>query len=282
MINFTDAQMLGAQDKKAQDQYNYLVELLSTYLTRGKISSVDGNNYIDLANRTFNLGKDENNYFKYDGETFEFKGDIDATGSLTVTKTYGTAPNEYDVVVSINDTDAFQVTRDGVKVAGVDSEGRFFATSISNVDSSGYYMTYGYSGSPGLECFAPIGGSTPVKFFGIAPDIDGGFHIEDMNAQIRGDIQVNGTTAFYDQNNYTRLVMASNGATYFRDGNGKIRFHMQADGINDIVATNGEAVFASNADGSVVELTCATDNTQKLGVDATGPYYVKSGAKTYF
>lgn len=80
MINFTDAQMLGATDKKMQDQYNYLVELLSTYLTRGKISSVDGNNYIDLANRTFNLGKDADNYFKYDGETFEFKGKVVVTG----------------------------------------------------------------------------------------------------------------------------------------------------------------------------------------------------------
>lgn len=88
MINFTDAQMLGAIDKKAQDQYNYLVELLSTYLTRGKISNVSGENFFDLANGTFNLGDKDASYVRFDATSgFEVKGTITVTGGNAETTT---------------------------------------------------------------------------------------------------------------------------------------------------------------------------------------------------
>lgn len=70
MMNFTDAQMEGGIDKKFQDQYNYLVQLLSTYLTRGLISNVSGTNYFDLKTGNFFFGKDANNYIEFNGTDF--------------------------------------------------------------------------------------------------------------------------------------------------------------------------------------------------------------------
>ena len=63
-----------------------------------------------------------------------------------------------------NATEGFSIYKGAVKMFGVDTDGRVFASSLSNVDSAGYHMTYGYGGSPGLECFSPIMG-TPTKFF---------------------------------------------------------------------------------------------------------------------
>lgn len=91
MINFSDAQMLGANDKAFQNQYNYLVELVSTYLTRGMLQSVNENTYIDLGKNRFQFMKDANNYIKWDGETFEVKGKITVT-SGTATRTFVAEP----------------------------------------------------------------------------------------------------------------------------------------------------------------------------------------------
>jgi len=91
MINFSDAQSLGATDKQFEQQYNYLVELLSKYLSTGKISNVSGSSFFDLKNGQFNFQKDANNYLKYDGTTFEIKGTLVVTGG-TAAATFMSTP----------------------------------------------------------------------------------------------------------------------------------------------------------------------------------------------
>lgn len=89
MIKFTDAQMLGAQDKKFQGQYNYLLELLSTFLTRGTLSSVSGDTSINL--KTGEITKD--------GEVVSTEDFVREYAEHTITKTETPPddPDDYDL-----------------------------------------------------------------------------------------------------------------------------------------------------------------------------------------
>lgn len=67
---------------------------------------------------------------------------------------------------------------------------------LSNLNNLSYYMTYGYSGSPGFECFMPTYG----KWFGISPTSTG-------------------NVIFYDKGGMHRLLMDSS-ATYLNSQDG--------------------------------------------------------------
>ena len=119
MIKFTDAQMVGSQDRKMEGQFNYLIELLSTYLTRGLISSVSGKTYFDLEKSEFKQTA------IIDGETIE---------------------------ITINPTVGLQITRDGVLVGGITTNG-YFATSriISTEENPSMYLDVGDNPYPGAS-----------------------------------------------------------------------------------------------------------------------------------
>ena len=88
--------------------------------------------------------------------------------------------------VKINPIDLIAVYKGDDKLFGVDDEGRVFATSISNVENTGHYMTYGYGGSPGLECFYPLGGTgVATKFLGISPSVTSDIYFFDVNTKNR-------------------------------------------------------------------------------------------------
>ena len=85
MISFSDAQMEGANDKKFQAQHNYLIELMSTYLTRGTLESLNKENFINLKDGTFKLGTtDDSEYVRQIGNGLEIKGKITITGGNAV------------------------------------------------------------------------------------------------------------------------------------------------------------------------------------------------------
>lgn len=100
-------------------------------------------------------------------------------------------------------------------------------------------MTYGYGGSPGLECFFPIAG-TPTKFFGISPTVD-------------GDV------LFYDKNAKVRLEFGVTGEIYLRDHNGYL-----------VYASEGSA-------NTTNELLCRTNDEIRLGLNSTSPYIMVNG-----
>ena len=85
MISFSDAQMDGANDKKFQAQHNYLIELMSTYLTRGTLESLNKENFINLKNGTFKLGtSDSSEYIRQVGAGLEIKGKVTITGGNAI------------------------------------------------------------------------------------------------------------------------------------------------------------------------------------------------------
>lgn len=68
--------MEGAIDKKFQDQYNYLTQLLSAQMKRGVLSSVDGHSVLNLNAGTFHL-RDK---LVYDGENITIDGKVTIRG----------------------------------------------------------------------------------------------------------------------------------------------------------------------------------------------------------
>lgn len=122
--------------------------------------------------------------------------------------------------VRITPEGGIEVLVDNKKVLGLDEDGRAFVSSISNIDESGYYMTYGYAGSPGLECFMPNIG----KFLGINPTVSGGFQVYDKNGKLRINVNVNGsivvtdssgnTMAWLDEPNNNCQLRAVNGVSF--------------------------------------------------------------------
>jgi len=167
--------------------------------------------------------------------------------------------NGHKVQVKITPQNAFEVYIDNVKTMGISSDGKAFIQSISNLTNSAYYMTYGYGGSPGIECFMPVIG----KWLNISPTI-------------AGDITI------YDANSKQRMFIAIDGAFIIKDNDDNIQFHLYPDGGIELVDISGNQVFtAAGGATTTVEMICKTDSGMKLGVDATGPYKVVSGSKTY-
>ena len=189
--------------------------------------------------------------------------EIDATNGFVSTATIG----GNTIQTKANATEGFSIYKGSDKVFGVDTDGRVFATSLSNIDNSTYYMTYGYLTNPGIECYGPntpVDPTESIKWFNLSKLTDNGFAMFDVNEKRRMDISPDGAIRFYDHNEITR-------------------FSLQANGGITLLDINGIAVFS--ADGgptNVVELACKANVGMRIGVDSTGPYYVKNGTKTYF
>jgi len=109
------------------------------------------------------------------------------------------------VQVKIDTTVGIEITVDGVKMFGVNSSGQIYAQSLSNLTDGSYYMTYGYGGSPGIECFMPTLG----KFLGISPTVTGGFQFYDLNTNLRMGFNVNGSITAYDASGHLVLTIDS-------------------------------------------------------------------------
>ena len=160
------------------------------------------------------------------------------------------------IIISINPQDGMLITVNGVKVFGIDSSGRVFASSISNVDDPDFYMTYGYSGSPGIECFAPTIG----KWLGISPTVTSGIALYDVNTDRRMEIYSNGSFTISDSN-IIRFFIDGAGSFAIWDASGILRIEASntrsqiksPDGTNALsvdntsISMSGLPVFANNA-----------------------------------
>ena len=232
----------------------------------------------------------------------DYKGvTIDAVNGFTSTATVGGKT----IVTKANSVEGISIYNGSTKVFGVDTGGRVFATSLSNIYNSTYYMTYGYLTSPGIECYGPntpVDPNESIKWFNLSKLIDNGFAMFDVNEKRRMDVSpdgairfydhnettrfsllANGGITFYDHNGMTRFSLLANGGIRFDDHNGKIRENFLPDGGIELIDPNGQQVFAAAGGASTsVEIICKSNNGMKIGVDATGPYYVKAGVKTYF
>jgi len=168
--------------------------------------------------------------------------------------------------VKINPIDLIAVYKGDDKLFGVDDEGRVFATSISNVENTGHYMTYGYGGSPGLECFYPLGGTgVATKFLGISPSVTSDIY-------------------FFDVNTKNRFLIFADGSFRMQDENENIRFILYADGGIELKDTNNVSVFGANGGASEeVWIACKNASNMQVGTNSTGAYYTHGSAtKNYF
>ena len=222
--------------------------LSATKITAGKLQSVDGKTYFDLTN-----------------------AEIKQTATIS----------GHNIVVTLSPTKGIELTSDSIKVFGINSNGAAFISSLSNVSNPAYYMTYGYQGSPGIECFYPLGGTGAVtKFLGISPLTEGGFAFFDMNINQRINVTAAGSYHVRDQNNTLRLALTSAGNAELRDQNGSLRLGLVSDGSMQMRNGDSGLVMVSSPDYTAIYRSASLNNS--LGVDSTGPYYVKAGTKHYF
>ena len=162
--------------------------------------------------------------------------------------------------VTINPDDLISITVGDNEVFGIDENGRVFSSSISNVSSAGYYMTYGYGGSPGLECFFPLAG-VATKFLGISPSVNGDIYFYDMNVKNRLLIDVDGTFRIKDHAETIRLALWADGSMQLNDAAARI-------------------VLSSSATDTQIRLGAASPDN-RIGVNSTGPYFIQGGAQSY-
>lgn len=223
MGRFSAAKMFGAIDKKFQDMYNSLIDLLDT--------------------------------------------------GYSVSTTLGGKK----VKIDINAKEGISITVDGVKAFGVASDGRVFTQSISNVDDSENYGEIGImpSGFPGFRLVSP-----EYNYFRLTRLVGGGFGLIDHNGIIRMSFSLDGTTYIKDQNDVIRLYVNADGAFGIYDDEGNPRCYISAD---KIFAVNGgqdtRNTIIASATETFIRQPGATHHA--LGVDATGPYKIISGVKTY-
>jgi len=179
---------------------------------------------------------------------------IDLLETGYVTEAY---VNGHKIQVRITPQNAFEIYIDNVKTMGISSDGKAFIQSISNLTNGSYYMTYGYNGSPGIECFMPTIG----KWLGISPDVNGGIQI-------------------YDKNSVARLALSVNGDFRIFDDNAQARHSIWGDGTGSMKDGSDNFILTYNPTDTQIRFGGATPDN-RLGVDATGAYKITAGVKAY-
>lgn len=107
------------------------------------------------------------------------------------------------IVVEISPTKGFEITIDGVKVAGIDTDGNLFISRIADPDDLMRYITLGAeSGWVGL-LFWDKYVSTVYPYFGLLENANLGINWYDKNGVVR--MEVNPKLPAYDPNGYFRI-----------------------------------------------------------------------------
>ena len=162
------------------------------------------------------------------------------------------------------------------------------AGAMTNDPNMNTYATIGYpdEGGSGISIYDK---NLPDVYmgrfgtaFGISLDhhdrlwIDGnGTYLLDENGGYRLVIDGNGTY-LYDENDVARLVMSD--GTFLFDENGAFQLLMDEDGTF-LFDENGVARLWIDPSGNTFLQNAA--NSHAIGVDNSGPYFIKSGAKSY-
>lgn len=90
MANVQAARSWGEDHEELQGKYNYLLDVLATRVTVGILESKNKNTFIDFNTGAFQLKKDDDNYFSYDGNNLTFMGGILTATSLVSPTISGT------------------------------------------------------------------------------------------------------------------------------------------------------------------------------------------------
>lgn len=250
MMDFSAAKMNGAQDQKFQTQYNYLLDLLSTYMSRGLLQSVNGKTKIDLLNGRVSI-----------------KSTIDG--------------NEVDIV--LNTVEGIGIYRNSVKNFGVDTNGNLYASRIANIANP--TLSYGTIGTlgvkHGLQLFkSTVSTATPFASISCGSGVvsDPGLHYEYMGIEVAFFSKAAGWT--FGDTVQARMYIKENGQFLVNDSNGG-RFSVEADGGTIAYDDNGNLTLWISKSGNFAQLHLPSSTDNAIGVDSTGAYKIIAGVKTY-
>ncbi|HZW97482.1 MAG TPA: hypothetical protein VFF56_01375 [Bacillota bacterium] len=154
---------------------------------------------------------------------------------------------------------SFRVDKNGKLYAtGAVIDGDVTARIVTNSNKAGYAVVgYGPQGGSGIEY---VNGSDSTKRFmwSFTTDFGVAFY---LHHKPRIGIYPSGDIMLFDDVG-PRLQIFSNDGTYLNDSTGVSRLFVSA--------TNGDTLLQNKV------------NSHAIGVDNTGPYYIKSRIKTYF
>ena len=201
----------------------------------------------------------------------DYKGvTIDAVNGFKSTATVGGKT----IITKANSIDGLSIYNGSTKVFGVDISGRVFTQSISNLEDSSWYATMGVLGTEeqGLVLYS----RTTPKYLQIT-ESNGAVLFLDRNFKNRITLEVYGTR-LHDSSGVSRFY-ADNDLTILSDSSDTYRFY--ADNYTTLLKdSSGTNRFY--ADSNFTQLDSPAGGAMAIGVDNGGPYYVKSGTKTYF
>lgn len=191
------------------------------------------------------------------GVGVNYKGvTIDATNGFTSTATVGGKT----IVTKANSIDGLLIYNGSTKVFGVDTSGRVFTQSISNLEDSSWYATMGVLGTneQGLVLYS----STTPKYLQIT-ESNGGVLFLDRNLKTRITLGAN-ITSLHDINNTLRFY-ADGISTQLMDSSGTQRFYA---GSNSTILIDSSGIQRFSAGTSNTVIRSPDGNTYVLATNS--------------
>ena len=257
MLSFSDT-MSGKTSKLTADGL-YTDKVTATQVKTGLLQSTNNSSWINLDNGRFSFGSGA---LSWNGALLQVTGRLISSGSGRTSR--------------LSDGQ-FMVENGGVEVFNITNLGA--AKDVNLVLGNGADRL--------LISISDTAGTINDTFMI--------FNRSDKSIEINRPLK---TRSIYSKNGRERLAFLDDGyvgikggtnnvdrisihSTYMilRDSSDRIRFNIHSTG-EEIVATNGEQVFLHS--GSTTALRCQNNSGHQIGVDSSGPYYMKNNSKTYF
>lgn len=179
-----------------------------------------------------------------------------------------TTINGKEIKIVINPSVGISILVNGVQQFGVDSTGSVFVSKISTIGSNNAYGVVGdYPGiGVGYALYDTDVQANPM------------FHITYYGTIATNDLGV----AIFDSDNVARLYFTDSTPLSIVDSNQEDRLYILSDGsahLRNIGSTKSVIEYNGTTKETVIRYGDSINHA--LGVDATGPYKVVGGVKTY-
>ena len=269
MLQFSDT-MSGKTSKLTADGL-YTDKVTATQVKTGLLQSANNNSWINLDNGRFSFGSGA---LSWNGSLLQVTGRLISSGSGRTSRL-----SDGQFMVENGGVEVFNITNLGAAkdvnlVLGNGADRLLVSISDAAGTINDTFMIFNRSGKT-IEVHKPITFNSALTINSTlkASSIYSKNGRERLAFLDDGYVGIKGGT-----NNVDRISIHS---TYMilRDSSDRIRFNIHSTG-EEIVATNGEQVFLHS--GSTTALRCQNNSGHQIGVDSSGPYYMKNNSKKYF
>lgn len=197
----------------------------------------------------------------------DYKGvTIDAVNGFTSTATVGGKT----IVTKANSVDGISIYNGSTKVFGVDTSGRVFTQSISNLEDSSWYATMGVLGTGASEQGLVLYSATTPKYLQIT-ESSGSVLFKDRNFIDRITLGTN-LTALHDNSGAYRFY-ADSDSTILRDSDGTNRFYADSNSTRILDSNDIGRFYSDNSSTSIR----SSDNNTYVRVTNSGISIVVNG-----